>query len=78
MAVSAIPPLARPGENLLDTTIRLLKHRDRTVTYELIAKEIDCSIGFLSSLVSDDPPTNPGVNSIQALYEFLANRELTF
>lgn len=65
-------------ETLLEATIRLLKHRDRTLTYDKIADAIDCSTAFLSSLVSDDPPENPGVNTIQKLYEFLANRKLTF
>ena len=65
-------------ESLLDKTIRLLKHRDRTLTYEKISRETGCSVAFLSNLVSDNPPRHPSVESIQRLYEFLAGRELHY
>lgn len=65
-------------ESLLDKTIRLLRHRDRTLTLTAIAEQIDCSVAFLSSLVSDSPPAHPSVEKIQRLYEVLAGSELKY
>lgn len=65
-------------ESLLDCTIRLLKHRDRTLTLEMLAEKCDCSAAFLSSLVSSNPPRRPGVNAIQRLYETLSGSPLEY
>ena len=67
----AKPPCKLPGETLLDTVIRLLRHRDKTLTLEDVAAGSDCTVSFLSSLLSPNPPKRPGVNAIQRLYEFL-------
>ena len=65
-------------ETLLAKTIRLLKHRDRTLTYSVLARQVGCSPAFLSSLVSDSPPDHPSVDTIQRLYEVLAGSELKY
>lgn len=72
------PPCEEKRKTLLDRTIELLRHRDRTVTYEKIREATGCSDAFLSTLVSADPPKNPSVDSIQRLYEFLSGKELQY
>lgn len=72
------PPCDKPRETLLEATIRLLKHRDRTMTYAKISEATNCSEAFLSSLVSSKPPSHPSVDSIQRLYEFLSGSELKY
>lgn len=68
------PPYEPP--RLLDTTISLLRHRDRTLTLEIISEETDVSVTWLSRLLSPKPPRDPGVNSIQRVYEFLTKTTL--
>ena len=63
---------------LLQKTIELLRHRDRTMTLELVSEKCDCSVAFLSSLLSSEPPKRPGVNAVQRLYETLSGQELTY
>lgn len=63
---------------LLEATIELLRHRRCTLTLDQIAKDIGCSRGMLASLISPDPPVNPGVNTIQTLYEYLSGTVLTY
>lgn len=65
-------------ETLLEKTIRLLRHRDRTLTLTSIADQVNCSVAFLSSLVSESPPTHPSVEKIQRLYEVLTGSELKY
>ena len=69
---------AAKRETLLEHTIRLMKHRDRTITLEILAKNCDCTTSFLSTLMSPDPPSRPGVNAIQRLYEFLSGKQLNY
>ena len=75
---SVKPPCKEGNETLLETTIRLLRHRDRTITLDDVARGVDCTTSFLSHLLSSDPPQRPGVNSIQRLYEFLTDSKLTY
>jgi hypothetical protein len=72
------PPCEESRKTLLDTTILLLKHRDRTITYRMISEATGSSEAFLSSLVSSSPPTHPSVDSIQRLYEFLTGKPLQY
>ena len=65
-------------ESLLACTIRLLKHRDRTITLEMLAKKCDCSAAFLSSLGGSNPPKDPSVNTIQKLHEALSGQHLEY
>jgi len=72
------PPCEKNRKTLLERTIELLKHRDRTITYEKIREATGCSDAFLSTLVSADPPRNPSVDSVQRLYEFLSGNQLEY
>lgn len=75
---SVKPPCEPPRETLLDATVRLLRHRDKTLTLEDVAIGAECTVSFLSSLLSPTPPKRPGVNAVQRLYEFLANEPLNY
>lgn len=72
------PPCEDSRKTLLDVTILLLKHRDRTITYKAISEATGCSEAFLSSLVSSCPPSHPSVDSVQRLYEFLTGSPLQY
>lgn len=72
------PPCEESRKTLLDTTILLLRHRDRTITYRAISEATGSSEAFLSSLVSANPPSHPSVDSIQRLYEFLTGNPLQY
>lgn len=65
-------------KTLLEATIERLRERPRSLKLEDVAEGADCTVSFLSSLLSPDPPKRPGVNAVQRLYEFLTNNELQY
>lgn len=61
--------------NLLETTRELLRNRPVTVSYKLIAKDIDVSERFLVYLASGKGD-HPSVSNVQRLYEYLSGKTL--
>jgi hypothetical protein len=75
-------PLIREGtaavaevRSLALTTRRMLVERPRKLTLRMIADEIGITERWLLNFASGKTP-NPGVNTVQALYEYLAGKEL--
>lgn len=75
---SVKPPCKDTRGTLLSVTVDLLRHRPKTVTLDDVAAGANCTVSFLSSLLSPDPPKRPGVNAIQRLYDFLADEPLQY
>ena len=65
-------------QTLKDVTIELLRNRPKPITLAIVSKSTNLSISFLSSLLSENPPQNPGVNHIQTLYEYLNEKPLIY
>lgn len=65
---------------LLQTTCHLLRNRRRGLTLQTIAQECNCSVGFLSGLITihGRRTLHPSVDKIQTLYEFLSESELQY
>jgi hypothetical protein len=63
---------------LAEATIELLAHRDRTITLAKISSECDVTVAWLSTLLSETPPREPGADKIQRLYEFLTGKKLVY
>lgn len=62
---------------LHEKTKDLLIHRPITLTYEQIEKDTGISKRWLKELSVSEKLSNPGVNSIQKLYEYLSGKPLT-
>jgi transcriptional regulator with XRE-family HTH domain len=56
--------------SLLDETRNLLSNRPKWLTNATIAKDLDLSVGWISG-VETGKIKNPGVNSIEALRDYL-------
>lgn len=61
--------------NLKARTLELFKARSRELTIKIIADETGLPEGWLS-MFGQDRMKNPGVNSVQALHEYLAKEPL--
>lgn len=61
---------------LLIETIRLLKLRPRTLTLKMISDQLKVSQSWLSTLLSDQPPSGPNVDHVERLYNLLAEKPL--
>lgn len=64
-------------QSLLDCTIQLLIDRPRKLTLPQVAESIDVSESWLDALIAGRI-SEPSVNSIQRLYEFLKKDSLKY
>lgn len=62
--------------SLRDTTLALLQERSVKLTFVKISEEIKVSETWLRMFSQDRIP-NPGVNTIQTLYEYLSKKQLS-
>lgn len=60
--------------SLLERTRSLLKHKPSTLTYSAIAKATGVSIAWISRFADDKIP-NPGVNQVQAIFDYMTGRD---
>lgn len=63
--------------SLLERTLYLVRNRPVTVTYAMIAAETGVSAHWLKMFASGNI-TDPGVNKIEKLYEYLNGSPLNF
>jgi hypothetical protein len=63
------------GSKLRDVTLQLLNSRRRTLTLTKIAEETGLGVGFISTFSTGKTP-NPGVCSVETLYEYLSGKKL--
>lgn len=63
--------------SLCEKTRQMLAERPRTLTLEELAARLDVSVNWLS-MFSRGAILNPGVNTIQRLYDLLAERPLEY
>ena len=55
---------------LLERTQYLVNNAPRHITYTIMAKEIGCSIAWISRFAANNIP-DPGVKLVQALHDYL-------
>ena len=61
---------------LLTITISLLRQRPKNLTLKDIGLKINVSVSWLSSLLSDNPPSGAQVDRIEKLYNLLSEKPL--
>lgn len=61
-------------DTLLERTRRLVLDAPRSITFTIMAHEIGVSVAWVSRFAADKIP-NPGINHVQALYDFLSNKD---
>lgn len=60
--------------SLLERTRTLLKCKPSTLTYSAIAKSTGVSVAWISRFADDKIP-NPGVNQVQAIFDYMTERD---